>query len=303
MGSWLVRQSRLAVGIGTVLVAFGFYSVGVPEKPPGFYIDESAIAYNAHCIAQSGKDEYGEPWPLYFRSFGEFKNPTFIYLLAAVFRLTGPNIFVARLLSASLGALAALLLGWLAFRMTRRIAPALLITASALLTPWLFEASRLVFEVAAYPLVCALFLFVLWRASNRERWHMGEVIALALGLALLTYTYSIGRLLGPLLALGLAFFITRRNLARVALTWLAFAITLIPLVLFARTHPDAVTGRFKSISSMRADAGAGENLGSVFAQFCRNLDPWRWLVTGEDNPRDHFFGTPALLLPTYLLAL
>ena len=76
------------------------YVAGVPHNPPGFYIDESSIAYNAHTIAQSGVDEHGVAWPLYFRAFGDYKNPSYIYLLAGLFWITGPSILVARLLSA-----------------------------------------------------------------------------------------------------------------------------------------------------------------------------------------------------------
>src|SRR5690348_2317733 len=78
------------------------YFYQVPQNPPGFYIDESSIAYNAYTIASTGRDEYGESWPLYFRAFGEYKNPVYIYLLAFLFSLFGPSILVARLLSAGL---------------------------------------------------------------------------------------------------------------------------------------------------------------------------------------------------------
>src|ERR1044071_9303336 len=93
------------------VLAFALYAVDVPNNPPGFYIDESSIAYNALTVAQSGRNEQGEAWPLYFRAFGDYKNPTYVYLLAAVFRVTGPGSTAARMLSAALGAAAAVLLG------------------------------------------------------------------------------------------------------------------------------------------------------------------------------------------------
>src|SRR5947199_166577 len=134
-------------------LALALYWADVPDNPPGFYIDESSIAYNAETIAQTGRDEHGEAWPLFFRAFGDYKNPTYVYLLAAVFRLAGPSILAARLLSAALGAAAALLLGLLALRMTRSTEAGAVVACSALLTPWLYECSRLAFEVSAYPLV------------------------------------------------------------------------------------------------------------------------------------------------------
>jgi 4-amino-4-deoxy-L-arabinose transferase-like glycosyltransferase len=284
------------------VLAFALYAVDVPRNPPGFYIDESSIAYNAHAVAQTGRDEYGEAWPLYFRAFGDYKNPTYVYLLAGVFRLTGPSITAARLLSAALGALAALLLGLLALRLTRRVEAFVVVACSALLTPWLYESSRLVFEVAAYPLACVLFLLVLWRASSKKRWSAFDVLALACTLALLTYTYSIGRLLAPLLAAGLVFFITRRNLARVLVTWAAYVFTLVPLLVYSLRHPGALAGRFSLITYINTESGYTDVARGFVLHYLADVNPWRWLVMGEQNIRDHLPDSPALLAATVGLA-
>ncbi|HEX7956301.1 MAG TPA: hypothetical protein VF508_05115, partial [Pyrinomonadaceae bacterium] len=107
------RPSARGAALWLVLAAAGlaFYAWGAPTNPPGFFIDESSVAYNAHAVAQTGRDEHGEAWPLYFRAFGDYKNPTYVYLLAAVFKLTGPGVASARYLSATLGVLAAFVLG------------------------------------------------------------------------------------------------------------------------------------------------------------------------------------------------
>jgi hypothetical protein len=284
------------------VLAFALYALGVPENPPGFYIDESSIAYNAHTLAQSGRDEHGEAWPLYFKAFGDYKNPSYVYLLAAVFRVTGPNVTAARMLSAFLGASAALLLGLLALRLSGRVEAGSVVACSALLTPWLYESSRLVFEVAAYPLACVLFLLALRRASCKERWAGFDVVALACALALLTYTYSTGRLLAPLLAAGLALFITRRNLARVVVTWAAYAVTLVPLLVYSLRHPGALAGRFRLISYVTPQSSLVNDACEFAAHYLADVSPWRWLVTGEQNIRDHLPDSPALLVATVLLA-
>jgi hypothetical protein len=278
------------------------YAVDVPRNPPGFYIDESSIAYNAHTVAQSGKDEHGEAWPLYFRAFGDYKNPTYVYLLAAVFRVTGPSVAVARMLSAALGAAAALLLSLLALRLSGRVEAGMVVACSALLTPWLYECSRLVFEVAAYPLACVLFLLALRRASERERWRASDVFAVACALALLTYTYSIGRLLAPLLAVGLALYITRRNLARVLMTWGTYVVTLIPLLIYSLRYPGALAGRFSLITYITPESSYAEVARGFALHYLADVNPWRWLVTGEQNIRDHLPDSPALLAVTVGLA-
>lgn len=299
-----MMKSRIVFGtLASIILAFAFYAYGVPGDPPGFYTDESSIAYNAYTLAETGRDEYGEPFPLFFRAFGEYKNPTYIYLLAALFRLTGPSILTARLLSAALGCASALLLGLLASRLSRQVSVGIAVAASALLTPWLYESSRLVFEVAAFPLGLVLFLLALWRASERERWWASDVAALATTLALQTYTYSIGRLLGPLLAAGLFIFVSRARLRRILLTLAAYALALVPALVFQLRHADALTGRFYLLTYATPQSSTVDLIAEFFRRFAVNLNPWRMLVTGELNIRDHVPDVGSLLAPTFLLAI
>ena len=291
--------------VSALLLVFGgaIYFAGVPHHPPGFSIDESSIAYNAYTISQTGRDEYGHQDPLFFQAFGEYKNPTFIYLLATIFRVTGPSITVARLLSATLGLLCSCLLGILAWRITDRLTVVVIVAISSLLTPWLYESSRLVFEVAIYPSLIALFLLALWRASTRETWKTTDILALASTLALLTYSYSIGRLLAPLLAAGLAFFITRLRWQGVVKTWAVYSLTLVPLFVFFRRHPEAVTGRFSLLTYITPQSSLADNARQFIWHYIANINPWRWLFTGESNVRDHVSGTGPLLAATVLLGL
>src|SRR5438045_389153 len=133
-GHSLTLLFLLIVAAGLVL-----YLQSAATNPPGFFIDESSVAYNAYLISQSGHDEYGKPWPLYFRAFGDYKNPIHVYLLAAVYRFTGPSIASARYLSGLAGVLAAVLLALLAQKVSGRRSIGLFVLIMALLTPWLFE--------------------------------------------------------------------------------------------------------------------------------------------------------------------
>jgi 4-amino-4-deoxy-L-arabinose transferase-like glycosyltransferase len=291
----------IAVAIGAATLFF----VRTTTNPPGFYIDESSIAYNAHTLAQKGCDENAIRWPLYFRAFGDYKNPVYIYILAGSFRLTGPSIFAPRLLSAIFVVLAALILGLLALRVARSRVVALLVLIFALITPWLFEVSRVAMEVSLYPLACALFLFCVRRASEREKWNAAEIVSLALTLALLTYAYSIGRLFAPLLAGGLAVFWTRERRLGIIATWLLYAAFLLPMVAFSIRHPGALTERFNIITYLNADAGFGERAFEFAKHYLRNLNPWRLLVRGDPN-RDqiaHVFGSPFFLAPIFAFSI
>ncbi|HEX8720296.1 MAG TPA: hypothetical protein VF736_06625, partial [Pyrinomonadaceae bacterium] len=260
------------------------YAWGAPRNPPGFFIDESSVAYNAHTVSETGRDEHGEAWPLYFRAFGDYKNPTYVYLLAAVFRAAGPSVAAARYLSASLGVLAALALGLVGARVTGRRGAGLLTFVTALLTPWLFELSRVVVEVAAYPLACALVLLATRRASGKGRWGLADAGLVAGSLALVTYTYSTGRLFGPMLALGLALLVTTRaRVVPLLTTWALYGLTLAPLLVYHRRNPEALTKRFSYLTYATPETSYAEDAWEFVRHFAGNLNPWRLLVTGDVN--------------------
>ena len=259
------------------------YARALTTNPAGFYVDESSIAYNAHLIAQTGHDEHGQAWPLYFRAFGDYKNPVYIYLLAGIFKLTGSSILVARLLSAVLGFAAALLIGLLAWRITKQRLVALVLTMAAILTPWLFELSRVVVEVALYPLLIGMLLLLVHHVSKKEGWAWLDALALAFVLALLTYTYSIGRLLGPLLALGLLVFLNRVRFWSIAKVWILYGLSLLPLLIFQRTHPGALSARYQWITFATPQSGYAEDVLEFIKHFLGNINPWKMIVSGDPN--------------------
>lgn len=301
-GKWqLIPALRWILLTVTILTAVSYFA-WVPNHPPGFHLDESSIAFNAHLISETGRDEHGKSWPLFFRAFGEYKNPAYIYLLAGIFKLTGPSIFVARMLSAVLGVAAALILGLLAWRITSLWEALPLLTSTALLTPWLFELSRLTFEVALFPLALAAFLLVVQRVSATKRWSWLNAASMAALLALVSYSYSIGRLLGPLLALGLVFFIKQAQVG-VLRTWLLYGLALLPAYLFHRRNPGALTGRFSVITYLDSHASYMDNAVAFLRHYVHNLNPWRTFVLGDPdiNHLTHVTGLGLMLAVTGVL--
>jgi len=302
-GQWKMYLGSVLLTL-TTLAAVAYY-VKVPNNPPGFYLDESSIAYNAYLISETGRDEHGVRFPLFFRAFGEYKNPAYIYLLAGLFKLTGPSIAVARLLSVTLGLAAAVILGLLAWRVTGKWEAWPLLTSTALLTPWLFELSRLSFEVALLPLALVLFLLCLYQISLRERWSWTNAACLAALLTLITYSYSIGRLLAPLLALGLVTLIRRSRISGILRTWLLYALALLPGYLFNRHHPAALTGRFSQITYLDSQAPYWDTAIAFVRHYAHNLNPWRMLTQGDTdmNQLTHITGFGFVLWITGVLAL
>jgi len=297
-------RHRWILKVVVVLVSLMvLYTYQVPNNPAGFYIDESSIAYNAYTISQTGRDEHGIAWPLFFSAFGEYKSPVYIYLLAPLFLITGPSILTARLLSAALGLITACLLGLLAASITKRKEAGLLVALITALTPWVFELSRVALEVAMYPALTALFLLVVWRAARKTRWGLSDVVSLVVTLALLTYGYSIGRLFAPLLAAGLIAFASRERAKALFATWVGYAVTLVPAVVFQIRHPEALTNRFHYITYITPDISYSTLVFQFAKHYIANINPWRifFWETSKVSEIIHIPRTQPMLITTALL--
>jgi len=300
----VLHRYLFVVAFAAVLVAgVVVYVRHLTTNPAGFFIDESSAAYNAYTISRNGRDEYGTGWPLYFRAFGEYKNPIYIYLLALIFRLTGPSIFVARAFSAMLGMAAAVVIGVTGFQLTKQRWIALLLVLQALATPWLFALSRIVVEVALYPLLVALFLLAVQRIGDKNRWRWIDALSVAVTLALLTYSYSIGRLLAPLLAVGLLLFAKRARFSSIGRVWLLYAISLLPIFIFRVRHPGALEARFRVLTYLTPLSYLMDGW-EIVRHYFHNLNPWRLLVTGDPATYQvaSTYGTGPVLIVTFVLA-
>ena len=276
-----------------VLAVIAIYLAALGRNPPDFNFDESSVAYNAYTIADQGRDEHGARWPLFFEAFGEYKNPVYIYLLAGVFKVFGPSIIAARALSAILGIATVLTISRLAWSETRdrRIATAALLIAAA--TPMIFEISRLALEAAVFPLAVALFLLAARAACDRQEWNPALIAALAVTLALITYSYTAGRLLGPLFALLLATFLTRKRARRYVAVLVLYALTLVPAAIFNANHPGAFFQHARDVALR----------GSIFRNFLLNIDPINLALVGDPNGRHHVAGSGgSILLMTFVFA-
>jgi 4-amino-4-deoxy-L-arabinose transferase-like glycosyltransferase len=301
--SW-IRVVAIVLGFALLYV---FYLSDLSSNPPGFYVDESAIAYNAYCIAKTGANEFGTRFPLFFPvytgAWTQYANPTQIYLLAIPFTFIKPSILVARVYSASWVFAACLLLGWLAKRITGQETIGLLVAVIAIFTPWLFEVSRLVMETFFYPMAVVLFLIALYAAQKKESWSWLNVIALAASLMLLTYSYTIGRLLGPLLAGGLIIFATSQpRIISIVKTWAVLAFTLIPLLIFRSKNPEALTQRFYLVSYIKPQTPWSEIIPKFIHRYLEDLSLLSLLFDGDGNPRHHVYGG-AFLIGAFVLVL
>src|SRR5215813_3323728 len=244
---------RILLCATAVILLFRFYAWGVSQNPPGFFLDESATAYNAYLVSRTGAGEFGPRFPILFQEYAEenstYINPLTIYLLAIVFRFLPPSILVARMFAAFWMFAACLLLGALAKRISGQRTIGMIVAGTALLTPWFFEIGRLVWDAHFSAFTIILFLLAAYHVRSKERWRWKDIAVVAGSLAVVTYGYFSGRVLAPLFALGLLLFATTKHrLVGVLKIWLAYGVMLIPLILFNRSHSGVLTKRLYEVS-------------------------------------------------------
>ena len=274
-----------------------------PSNPPGFFRDEAALAYNAYTIEHFGRDEYGARFPLYFSSFLDYKSPIFVYVLAGVFRVTGPSREVARGVGAVSVLAAILLLGWLAYRLTRRRSVGIAVVALGGSCPWLFEVGRVAFEVTMEPLLLVLVLLAVQRATRLDTWRPLGAAPVALMLGAITYVYAGGRFLAPLLAASLLVVVNRRRWRWVAAALAGFALTQIPLLVYTRAHPGALSRRFDATTFIHSGISPFEIAWRTAFNYIQDLQLWDYVVSGDSKPYAHTPGTSALLAASVALSV
>ena len=228
-----------------------------------------------------------------------------IYLLAAVFRFLPPSILLARMVSALWIFGACLLLGLLARRISGRRTIGVIVAAFALLTPWFFEGRGLVLEQQFVPPAVALFLLAVYHVQKKESWRWRDIAMLAATLAVVTYSYTSAWVLGPLLALGLVLFATtRQRWAGVVKTWLLYGLTLVPLLLFDRSHPGVLAKRLGDISYIKPGVPWSDVASTFVKRYLEDQSLYGLLVAGDIYPRHHVPGSGgAFFFATFILAL
>ena len=170
------KSLRILLCVAGLVLLFILYTWGVSRNPPGFYVDESATAYNAYLVSRTGAGEFGPRFPVLFQQYAvsnpTYMNPVAIYLMAIVFRFVHPTIPVARTFAAFWMFVACLLLGVLAKRISGQRKIAIVVAGTALLTPWFFEIGRLVYDAhfSAFPVVVLLLGAYGIQCKERSSW-------------------------------------------------------------------------------------------------------------------------------------
>lgn len=249
-----------------LFIATFFRVYHVDTNPPGLYVDEVSIGYNAYKILTTGRDEYGEQFPLFFKSFGDYKMPLYIYSVSASMVIFGKSEFAIRFPAILSGILSVLVLYFflkeLIFLDKKRYYDTYiqwipyLVAFLLAISSWHLQFSRAGFEVTL-----ACFLFLLGSLLMTLFWKTQRVSFLYVSFflyVLTVYSYHIFRIIAPVTIVFLSFVIYKKFLKQrksLLLSLVAFFLISLPLLLFSfSSHGSERFAQTSSFAEYKVDS-------------------------------------------------
>ncbi len=303
-GSWK-QWALLVVSAIVVIISIRVYFLDV-NLPHNHYVCDSVdIVINAICINAYGTDEWAVPYPLVgFRSFGEYKSPLYIYLLALVFKIAPPGVFSARIFSMLLG-LAGIALLVLHARKLMDLKPYYTYCASffglMVLSSWILVPHRMPVEVTlAVLIITAMFIITYHFFIAPNSLIYGVLLGGVTGL--MPYLYSASK---PFYAvqLPLVAFCLFTDKGIKGLSWknaraLYLAIG-VALLMGLPVFIDLCTSKH---FLARYNAVREGNILHILTNYFLNANPVFWFLKGDANFRHHT-GFLGMLNPVFAFFL
>lgn len=245
--------SILTLGIILALAAvLRLWGLGAVPVSPDW--DEVALGYNAYSILQTGRDEYGKPFPVVLQSFNDYKPAFYVYTVIPFVALLGLEVLAVRLPSALFG-IAAILGAYLLVKQLFTIKGskhygqplALLVAFLLAISPWHIQFSRVAFEANMGLTINIWSVYFFLRGLQRP-WFLSLAAAF---MALNFYVYQSDRVFTPLLGIVLLL-IYRKEVFKLSKKYLLAAIitvfvVLVPLLYYVSTNTN-VFSRAKTVS-------------------------------------------------------
>lgn len=212
-----------------ILLAFSLRFFKLAQFPATLYGDEQAFAWNAYNILKLGQDEYGNPYPLQFRSFEDYKAPIPVYLLVPFIKFLGLNAFAIRLPIALASTLSVVVTFFLA-RIFFKKKISLIITFLMTTSPWHTHLSRGFFEATLALFFFLLGIYFFLNSKLNRRYIVASIIFFGLSL----YSYFVPRILVPVFSTFLLWYLIKyiklRNLKDYFLGFLILILISLPLI-------------------------------------------------------------------------
>ena len=195
-----MRNKLLQYSLLIIIVLLGLFLriYNLDRVPTGFFCDEASIGYNAYTILTKGADEYGTHLPLFFRAFGEYKNPIEIYSTVPFIALGGLNEWSTRItevIYGIIGIIAIFFLGKQVLQTKHAFVIGLASAFTLAISPWHIQFSRVALEgLMPYVLFTILGTYFFLKKDKNILYAFASCITFLLAL----YSYFPARIFIPL---------------------------------------------------------------------------------------------------------
>jgi len=244
-----LRWQKLLL-IFIIFIAFLLRIVDLNNWPAFFIPDEAINGYEAYSILKTGKDHWGNPWPIFFEGFSKIydnRPPLFIYSLVPFVAVFGLNELAVRLGAVVWGILTVLMAYYLAKELFKKEEVGLLAAFFLAISPWHIFLSRYAHEAIPAPFFSSLGIFLLLKGLKNKKFFIMSAIPLALAL----YSYSVTKVFIPLLLI-IFLIIYRKEIIKlkeyIIFPSLIFLIITIPFLYFNLIKWNQIQARFNQIS-------------------------------------------------------
>jgi 4-amino-4-deoxy-L-arabinose transferase-like glycosyltransferase len=251
-----MKKKTLLLLILAVFLAFVFRVWNVSNNPPGLYWDEVALGYDAYCLLKTGFDQHAKLPITFAVSFGDFKNPLYLYLLVPFLKVFGVNNLAVRLPSVLSGTFSVLLLFLFVKKAVKeKYNEKLALLSSFLLAinPWHIHFSRVAFEANIY-IFCLLLSFTLFLYSLKKKYLLPGAF---LFLGLLPYSYHSGKILFIFILIYFSFslykkknlFKSKKDIGLVLTSFLLLVLMIVPFL--TKNSLNNTVFRYQGVSDIR----------------------------------------------------
>ncbi|MFH1601749.1 MAG: glycosyltransferase family 39 protein [Candidatus Shapirobacteria bacterium] len=297
-----IKTFFFLAGLISIAAFLRFYELA--KVPIELFGDELDIGYQAYSLFKTGGDYFGNKWPVFFRSFAEYRMPMLVYLTAPLVGFFGLNNWAVRVIPALFGCIDIILVWIFLKQLTKN--KTIVWTGAIFMSfiPWHTHYSRTGFDTTILLAFVFLSLIFFFRGLREKKF----LLLSALIWPLTFYTYSTS-LVFSLLFLPLIFWLYRLEISKagrktLALSGVIFLVVCLPLI--ANLVNGRAGDRFSQISLLndsqmvdelyqkRAQERGGGRifhnkaiyLGKEFiTNYLQAFSPEFLFINGDPNPR------------------
>jgi len=262
---------------------------------PALNADEAAIGYNAYSLLETGKDEHGNPWPIHFQSFNDYKPGLYFYLSLPFVKILGLNELAIRFPGVLIGAFSIIAIYLLVKEIFKDEVIAQVSSFFLAISPWHIHFSRGAWEVnlSTFLIIFGVYFFLKARTDSKNFIYSAILFVLSL------YTYHAARVVVPLLVFVLVilyFKDFKKGLKKLLIAAIIGIFLLLPLLfdlskgsVFARAAGIGLFADTGTINRINEQRGEHNNFRSKPALILHNKAV-NYTLAFLENWSEHYWG-------------